>query len=550
MVLGEASSSLAECRNVVRMLAHKIEPPVAVVASTARADPALALAADPGAASSAPQVAAEAAEGLRSMAATLGRMPAKERHPARRTRLLQSENGHQTQSWSSSPPSPPSPPRSARRPLIVELVNDEEIPSEAELVTDGSSASISGQDDELISVGTVAALTAAAYAEGADLHGAGGLPGWSSPEAAEAALDLVRRAFSRDGSASCDPSARELDENVRNAVAWCLSEAAPVLAHCLAPEPQRRWGDEVVGDDHAPRLPVPVLPKALTDDLQPASAETALVASVRLRWMIETAGYPCLGRVEGIVSRVVPCVLRAIDHRSSSVRREGCAALAALVAATTRAELRWHADALVDAASSTLEGSTPEIFGAAAAAHARIVLAVCSDDFRDPLLATALGSMIEAAASRSHEPAVAAGWVLEAPKLIFASKLCVAAHLERLLPPLLGWLHARADATAIGACECLELTCKMAWPRMYAHAASLWPDVARAYCEADARESTVKLRAALKRVVALVQLAAGESFEAAWRRSGDEPTPTELAPLISYLEGLPGRVALTEWERP
>ena len=36
---------------------------------------------------------------------------------------------------------------------------------------------MSGQDDELISVGTVAALTAAAYAEGADLHGAGGLPG-------------------------------------------------------------------------------------------------------------------------------------------------------------------------------------------------------------------------------------------------------------------------------------------------------------------------------------------------------------------------------------
>ena len=34
--------------------------------------------------------------------------------------------------------------------------------SEAELGTDGSSASMSGQDDELISVGTVAALTAAA----------------------------------------------------------------------------------------------------------------------------------------------------------------------------------------------------------------------------------------------------------------------------------------------------------------------------------------------------------------------------------------------------
>ena len=45
---------------------------------------------------------------------------------------------------------------------------------------------------------------------------------------------------------------------------------------------------------------------------------------------------------------------------------------------------------------------------------------------------------------------MAAGWVMEAPSSYSRRKVCVVAHLQRLLPPLLGWLHARADATAIG----------------------------------------------------------------------------------------------------
>ena len=108
------------------MLAHKIEPPVAVVASTARADPALALAADPGAASSAPQVAAEAAE-----ASKHGRdagTHARERAASRKTYSVASVRKRTpdaelvivaTVATVTS--------KVARRPLIVELVNDEEI---------------------------------------------------------------------------------------------------------------------------------------------------------------------------------------------------------------------------------------------------------------------------------------------------------------------------------------------------------------------------------------------------------------------------------------
>ena len=56
------------------------------------------------------------------------------------------------------------------------------------------------------------------------------------------------------------------------------------------------------------------------------------------------------------------------------------------------------------------------------------------------------------------------------------------------------------------------------------------------------------LRAALERVVAVVQLAAGERFEAAWRADADGGrTGPQLAPLLSYLEQLPERTAPTDW---
>ena len=196
---------------------------------------------------------------------------------------------------------------------------------------------------------------------------------------------------------------------------------------------------------NAPR-PEPPEPHALTRSLQAASGETALVAATRLRWLIEAAGYPWLGRSEGVVSRMVPCVLRAVDHRNSAVRREGCAALVALVSATTRSELRWHDAAILDAAAQALSGSAPEVFGAAAAAYARTAIAGSSNDFRDPILASAFLAMINAANSLA-EPPVAAG-VAEAPRLIRrqARRWCT---LNRLLPLCFNGYRA-SDSTAAG----------------------------------------------------------------------------------------------------
>ena len=525
-------TSLADRRKAVRTLAELIEPSAAVVSSTARGDPALALVADPTAAASASQDAALACERLERMTWTLEALLVKERYPPRRYQdVIPRDTSGKSFQDDSTPPQ--------RKPLIVEIVDEDVTPSSVEDDTEPPlAASTIGRDDEYLSIASTSALAAAAYVSGAELHGVDALPGWSSPSAATAAHMLLQRAF---GAAT--EQSDTLDEQARENLARCLGESAPVLAHCLTYEPEPRWGNEAEEDGRRePRPPAPELPPELAGLVQPASAESALVAATRLRRLIEMVGYPWIGRTENVVSRVVPCVLRAMDHKNASVRREGCAALVAFVASVTRTELRWHGAALLDAASSTLSASTPEVFGAALAAHVRTALAVCSDDTRDSGLMAAFTAILEAANSRGHEPEMAAAWVVEAPPLIEALKLSVASHLDKIFTPLASWLHARDDAVACGAASCLELTCKMTWPRIPGRAASLWSDVARAYAEADARGAADELRTRLKQLAAVLQLAAGNAFEEVWRRSANEPVPSELESLIAYLESLPARV--------
>ena len=356
--LRSADESAPHRRWVFTAAAHaltkQLEPPPSVVASTTRADPALDLVADPAAAASAPKRAAVAAARMRLLASIIDVLPPKERLPprARRPRdALEPVQSFLSQSGEvhSTPPA-----ASGRRaPLIIEIIDDDEAPSapasreshsKEEQEEQGREPSSSFSRDrvgELMSVGTAAALAAAGYARGAAINGAGGLPGWSSAEAAEAACALCTRCFSpqsgvggeslassRDGGAAAATMRAatgcgyEFDDAAREHLARCLGEAAPSLAHCLNPEPELRWGgepDHRIGRREGP--PAPELPPKLTQTLQTASVEGAVVAAVRLQWLLAAAGYPWVGRVGGgdpgggVVSRVVPCVLRAMVGR-------------------------------------------------------------------------------------------------------------------------------------------------------------------------------------------------------------------------------------------
>lgn len=527
---------------VAHALIKQLEPPSNIVASTARGDPALDLIADPLAAASAPQLAEVATARIRALSAIISVLPAEDKQPSKSHK----DNG---QVRENKAPETTKTDTVSRRPLIIELIDDEN----EEPTADDDEDETLDEQNEVMSLAAGVAMTAAAYCRGGDLHGAGGLPKWSSNEASAAARSLVELMFDHGANVGAGESPRGFGDAVRDCLARCLGETAASLAFSLAIEPEPQWGGSAGSrDDRKPRPPAPELPPHLPNQLAKPTTESAFVASVRLRWMIESSGYPWLGKADKsgnedanvMVSRVVPCVLRAMDHTSSVVRREGCAALVALISATNRTELRWHGAALLDAASLTFSGSTVEVFGAAAAAHTRVAVAVCADDPRDPVLMSALEAMIQAASSRNHEVGVAKAWVIEFPTLLSAVKLSAAAHLPRLFPVLLDWLHARDDSTAIGAASCLELLCTMTWPRVPNHAASLWPDISRAYTEADARGGTEmieRFRSTLERLVAIIQLASGEKFDEVWREACNEPIPAQLAPLISYLENLPAR---------
>ena len=242
----------------LRALAELIEPAAALVSSTARGDPALALVADPTAAGSASQAAALASERLERMASTLAALPLTQRYPPRRYHDARPRN---TLSKSSPEVRTP-PPTTSRKPLIIEIVDEDVTPSTPEDEKAAQPAtSTSGREDEYLSIASVAALAAAAYVSGAELHGVDALPGWSSPSAATAARALLQRAF---GSETERARSDTLDEQARENLARCLGESAPVLAHCLACAPEPRWGAEPEEDDRRePRPPAPELPRSL-----------------------------------------------------------------------------------------------------------------------------------------------------------------------------------------------------------------------------------------------------------------------------------------------
>ena len=169
---GDEAASSSERRDLVRRLAEEVEPSSTIVSATARDDPALALVADPEAARSASDAAAAAAERLRRLSSIVQSLSEEEWRPPRRPRDVEVSEGP---SWSVKDSAPA---EIGRRPLIVELDDDDDGSTAAtDPSSDDATTPSNSNDVDVLSLGTVAALTAAAYCRGAELHGAGGLPG-------------------------------------------------------------------------------------------------------------------------------------------------------------------------------------------------------------------------------------------------------------------------------------------------------------------------------------------------------------------------------------
>ena len=122
-----------------------------------------------------------------------------------------------------------------RRPLIIELID------ENEPMADVDNDEALDEETEVMSLATGVAMIAAAYCRGTELHGAGGLPKWSSNEASAAGRSLLGLMFDNDANGGADES-RGFGDAIRDCLARCLGEAAAYLAFSLAIEPEPRWG--------------------------------------------------------------------------------------------------------------------------------------------------------------------------------------------------------------------------------------------------------------------------------------------------------------------
>jgi hypothetical protein len=102
-------------------------------------------------------------------------------------------------------------------------------------------------------------------------------------------------------------------------------------------------------------------------------------------------------------------------------------------------------------------------------------------------------------------------------------------------------MQSHKDEVAIGAAELLSIVVENSWPRARSYGASVWPDVKRAYAEADARSSKScdDMRRALERACALVQLASGGTFAEVWNVDEEARRLSHCADLMTFLDSLP-----------
>ena len=335
-------------------------------------------------------------------------------------------------------------------------------------------------------------------------HGAlrdGDAPSWSSRRASGAAAETY------------DAGSRSVSFTV-----VCFEETCEILFEALV-SPKNAFGDEADEDEAAAR-----------------------VASRQLLW--------CLQRRElmdedsaRVVSTAVPCVLRAMDYPSDVVKTTGARCAREM---TRRCELDWRATGagapLLHAAREALVGCTADVWPHALDVACALTHRLASgtpevvEEFRKTF-----SRALECASLHGADASYAKPLLETFSSFVRVAKSCGVAHLNRLLPLLCRYMQSHKDEVAIGAAELLSVVVENSWPRARSYGASVWPDVKRAYAEADARSSKScdDMRRALERACALVQLASGGTFSEVWNVDEEARRLSHCADLMTFLDSLP-----------
>jgi hypothetical protein len=269
----------------------------------------------------------------------------------------------------------------------------------------------------------------------------------------------------------------------------------------------------------------------------------ALVAARQLHFITCA---PLSRTKKGDVKRIsIPCVLRAMDYPSHAVKMYGirCAARISTSAEYSSDELA----PLLAASRDALIGATPKMWPyalesacnmtvkiAAAAVHAKgggEDVLLLKNEHRETFT-----RVLDTASLHAMDVKYAAPALAVLPSFMESANLFIVPHLSRIFPLLCAYLQSVNDDVSIGAANAMRVAVERAWPRVGAQCATTWPELKRAYAEADARSAKKcdELRRALERVSESLQLAAGEQFSSIWS-ADPRSVPEHARGLVSFL---------------
>jgi hypothetical protein len=278
------------------------------------------------------------------------------------------------------------------------------------------------------------------------------------------------------------------------------------------------------------------------DDEEDVDAR-ALVAARQLHFITCA---PLSRTKKGDVKRIsIPCVLRAMDYPSHAVKMYGirCAARISTSAEYSSDELA----PLLAASRDALIGATPKMWPyalesacnmtvkiAAAAVHAKgggEDVLLLKNEHRETFT-----RVLDTASLHAMDVKYAAPALAVLPSFMESANLFIVPHLSRIFPLLCAYLQSVNDDVSIGAANAMRVAVERAWPRVGAQCATTWPELKRAYAEADARSAKKcdELRRALERVSESLQLAAGEQFSSIWS-ADPRSVPEHARGLVSFL---------------
>lgn len=268
----------------------------------------------------------------------------------------------------------------------------------------------------------------------------------------------------------------------------------------------------------------------------------ALVSARQLHWLVSSivsSPFNDNDECDDVRRRIVPCVLRAMDYPSHAVKMYGarCAARLSSASAASRRDDDYVAP-LLDASRSALIGATPDIWPYALESACNFTVKRNGQEKEYRLTFTRI---LDAASLHAMDVKYAAPALKTLPSFIENANLYVVPHLARIFSLFGAYLQSYNDDVSIGAANAMRVAAERAWPRVAARCATTWPELKRAYAEADGRAAKKcdELRRAIERVGEVLQLAAGEQFTSIW--SADPNVPEHAADFVAFLKSLPSK---------